>query len=388
MKRKKRSSFIISLLAILIVFCTVYLPSDAEAEKSGKDLPLPVRMVLHKVNGLMEKKDYKRAVQAIMEFQARGGPVTDPNAPDPKGYRHPEVYYSLGNCYMKQERYEPAIIALRMVVKREPGHAFAWLNLARACYEKGDYAEAGRCFIQGYDASEKKEADYLYYSAVAHLMAEQYDRSIVVFERLFKTHFENIKPEWKENLVHALLANDQPRRALPHIKDLIHCYAGDKKVRWLEILLSQYLQLDMHAEALDLALKLTREYPTVAKWWKALAHIELTAERYQESLVSMTIYGWLTPLNTEEQRLLADLHLQLGIPVKAVPLYEEMLRHKPNKQVLKNLAAAYRLIDRPEAALRKIEKFKGHGKRRGFVNAQGRSFVLVGTFSRPQRTLI
>ena len=109
------------------------------------------------------------------------------------------------------------------------------------------------------------------------------------------------------------------------------------------------MQLEMADEARDLALNLTRQTPTVAKWWKALTHIQLNGEREEEALT--IVYAFLTPLSMEEKKLLADLNLQLGIPLKAVPIYEACLKKRPNKELLQRPILAYRQLGRPGEAL-------------------------------------
>jgi tetratricopeptide (TPR) repeat protein len=217
------------------------------------------------------------------------------------------------------------------------------------------HAAAGRCFKKAYETSSEKNPEHLYYSAAAYLMAEDYPQSIDGFDQLFTLHPDSIKPEWKEHMVHALLAADRPRRALPFIRELVRIYNGDKQIQWQEILLHQYMQLDMQQDALNLAHTLTRQTPTLAKWWKALAHIQLNAEHYEDALMALTIYSFLVPLSMDEKKLLADLNLQLNIPVKAAPLYETCLKEKPDKRMLQQLAVAYRQLGKPETAIAAID---------------------------------
>jgi tetratricopeptide (TPR) repeat protein len=82
----------------------------------------------------------------------------------------------MGNCYLLQERHARAADAYRRTLAAQPDHVFAWLNLAKACYELKDYDEAGRCFGQAYEVEETKQADHLYFSAAAYLMAGQTSR--------------------------------------------------------------------------------------------------------------------------------------------------------------------------------------------------------------------
>ena len=332
------------------------------ASSSDDDIPLAARLVLTKAGDQMNKKDYDGAIKTLTEFQARGGDTPGPDDPDPKGYHHVMVCFALGNCYLIQKRYADAAAAYRTGLKRSPDHCPSWLNLANACYEDEKFVQAGQCFAKGYDTSEEKKPDHLYFSAVSFYMAEQYDRSIAAFERLYKNHGADIKAEWKENFVHVLLSAEQPRRALPIVKELAREQTGEDKIRWQETLLSLYLQLDMREQALNYALELTRDDPTFPKWWKALAHTRLNYSQYKEALIAMTVYAWLTPLNDEEQKLLADLNLQLGIPVKAAPLYEILMNRKPDKRLLKSLAQACQQLDQPEKVLSYMERFKGGEK--------------------------
>ena len=84
---------------------------------------------------MLQEKDYPQAIKTLLTFQKRGG--VDPKAgrPDPKGYHHPEIYYSLGNCYLLQENYKSAAMVFRKAVTRDKTHTYAWLNLAKTCYE-------------------------------------------------------------------------------------------------------------------------------------------------------------------------------------------------------------------------------------------------------------
>jgi tetratricopeptide (TPR) repeat protein len=249
------------------------------------------------------------------------------------------------------EDYTPAIDAYIQAVDRDPRHAFAWLNLGKACYEIRKYADAGRAFHQGYQSAPKKDPSTLYYSAAAYLMADQPRRAVELFEKLTARHPKEVKPQWKEHYVNALLAAGSPKRALPLIRELAALYTGEKRVQWQEILLYQYLNLDMQAQALKFARHLTGENPAEPRWWKALAHIQLRGERIEEALAALTIYSYLVPLKEEEKKLLADLSLQAGIPVKAAPLYEACMEARPDGNLLKRLVNAYQQLGRPEEAL-------------------------------------
>ena len=340
-------------LMSLLLFCT----ASAAAAPQAEDLPLPVRVVLSKINPLLIGKQYDRAIEKLLKFQARGKSRFRPDREDPKGYYHPEIYYTLGNCYLLKGKYRLAAHAFEKAVKGNDAHTYAWLNLAKACYEQRRYLEAAHAFKKSYTTAEAKNPEHLYFSAVAYLMAAKYLRSIQIFKILLAAHPSAVKPKWREHLVYALLAVDQGLKALPHIRQLIHTFSGKKEIQWQEILLQQYIQLNMQKEALSYAKGLARNTPTLAKWWKALAHIQLNQSHTEAALAALTIYSFLTPLSLEEKKLLADLNLQVGIPIKAVPAYENYLKEKPDKELLQHLIVAYRQLGEPESAIECLDRF-------------------------------
>ncbi len=344
---------IFGLLAAILLL----LPSATPRAETTEKLPLPALMVLNKVSPLLAGEAYDQAEETLLAFQGRSKTAFDAESPDPKGYYHPEIYFALGNCYLLQSRYDAAAEAYQRTLARDPDHSFAWLHLARVHYETNQYADAGRCFEQAYETDPEKKPEILYYSAAARTMAGRYEEAIGIFERLLARHSDAFLPEWREQLVHALLAADRPRDALPHIKALINVYTGEAKTRWQEILLYQYLQLEMITEALDMALDLTREAPEKAAWWKALVHIQLNAGQYEDALAAMIVYSYLSPLSMEEKTLLADLNLQLGIPVMAAPVYKNCLEEKPDTGMLKRLVISYRQLGDPEKGLDCIRDF-------------------------------
>ena len=331
------------------VFCHLFLSLTmllfflfpAASAKAQDHLPIAVRLVLSRLAPLLENREYKKGVDLLRTFQQR---CTSGNEKSPDLdtiCSHPEITFSLGNCYLLQEQYDKAIAAYRQTVRRAPNHPSAWLNLARALYEKQNYPEAASCFMRGYDTGSPRDPQLLYYASACHLMSGKNEKALKILERLFRTYPGSIKPEWKEYMVHALLATNQPLRALPYIKELADGYRGEKQIRWQEILLYHYLRLDMEEKSLALARRLAIQSPSVSNWWKALTHIHLNRGEYREGLTALTIYSFLTPLNDDEKKLYADLNLQLGIPIRALPIYEKILTRKMDKKLLQQVVTIY-----------------------------------------------
>lgn len=357
----------VSVGLILMVIAALSVPNRAFPASITDDLPPAARLVLSKAGTMINKKEYAKAASLLKSFLDRGGPVPAPGEPDPKGRHHPEIYFALGTCYLMEKDYGNATGALEQAVKRNPAHVSAWLNLARVSYDRNHYIRAAQSFEQAYGYSHQKNPDHLYYSASAWLLAEKHDRCLTVFRKLFKQHPDAVKPAWRENYIHALLAAGRSREALSHIRRLSKIYTGDKQIQWQEILLHKYLELNMRQQARDYAVFLTRQNPINAKWWKALTHVELQAGRYERALVPMIIYSFLSPLTMQEKKLLADLHLQSGIPVKAAPLYEAVLKEKHNHRLIKNLALALQQSGEFEKALKQLDRFAPNTQNHGLM---------------------
>jgi tetratricopeptide (TPR) repeat protein len=346
----------------LLLLGLAFYPCPGAAKTDRAELPMPARVILSKAGALIREKKVDRAIAELTAFQDRGTAPTAAGQPDPKGYHHPEVCFALGTCHLLLQDYDAAAKAFEEAVRLDPTHGGAWLNLAKASYELKDYPRAARCFAQAYDQAQEQKPEHLYYSAVAYQQASQLVPCLSAFEKLFEKHADIVEPAWRENYVSALLTAGRPRQALPHIRQLAEHCGADKQIQWQEILLQQYLRLDMQVQARDYAVFLTCQDPTRARWWKALAHVDLQAGRYDQALVAMTVYSFLTPLNAQETKLLADLNLQLGIPVKAAPLYETALAEKPDARLIRSLAMALQQLGRTEQALEALNRFAPPGQ--------------------------
>ena len=174
--------------------------------------------------------------------------------------------------------------------------------------------------------------------------------AIGCFDRLFAAHPDQVIQQWQENYANALMTANYWKRAVPVVRDLVAHATGKNRIRWQETLLQIFLQTDDMGQACSYATMLSRENCTVAKWWKALVHIQLDMGNYDLALENLIVYGFLSPLTREEKKLFADLSLQLEIPARAVHIYETILAEKKDtpldaqgeKQMIQRLVSAYR----------------------------------------------
>ncbi|MFH0783026.1 MAG: tetratricopeptide repeat protein [Pseudomonadota bacterium] len=359
-----------------LVLCSVFAlftiaPNRGLATETMKDLPNPARVILAKAGKLIKDKEYGKAITLLVDFQAQGSKAGEAES---RGCLHAEVYATLGTCYLFDNKFAQAARNLDLALQKDPRYLSALQNRAKAAYELHDYPKAAESFAKAYEAAPEKNPEHLYFAAVAYLLAKDNKKSIALFEKILSSHPDKFRPEWRENLVHTLLAAGENRRALPHIAELSGLSAQTKliprdirelsetsrdakQVQWQEILLQQYLLLDMESEALTLVDMLTARTPTEPKWWRALVHLHLQHNRYQPALAALLITGYLEPLSEQEKRLTADLYLQLGVPHQSVPVYENMLKEKNNPQLLTNLIIALQQTGQTAQALAALEKF-------------------------------
>lgn len=390
LREKPLSAVIKTMSHILMCFAPallMILSGSLQAREGGQQhtMPLPVRMVLHKVSPMLENEDYGKAATTLKQFLDNGGPVETAMSGEDATYHHPEVYFVLGNCYLMQEKFALATSAYEYSVQGRPDFTSAWLNLGRAVYELGQLSRAGECFLRAYETAKGKKPEHLYHSVLSYLMAEDYSQAITKLKRLFQVHPSAVKPEWKENMVHALLAVNKPRAALPYIQDLARNTSGKRQRTWEEILLYHYLELDMPSKALGLGKELTQQHPTVSTWWKALSHINLNLGHNEEALAALMVYGYLRPLSDEEKKLVADLYLEAAIPVKAIPLYSSWLQDNSDPQVLRRLVLAYRRLGKPEKALEAIETMGPQAKNSDLLMLEGELLYELEDFDQAAR---
>jgi predicted Zn-dependent protease len=102
----------------------------------------------------------------------------------------------------------------------------------------------------------------------------------------------------------------------------------------------------MKQKALAYARYLTRTHPEDPGWWKALAHVHLTDNRFEKALAAMLSYSYLTPLTREESRLVADLYLSCNIPLSAARQYEIWLAQHGDTLTEKQILERIKTISR------------------------------------------
>jgi tetratricopeptide (TPR) repeat protein len=367
---------ILLLTAVLMGLLSV----GSNCESKEPKIPHHAGLALQKAYLLIDQKEIEQAIDVLKAFRAKGRKELQPDQPDTKGYTHYLVDFTLANCFLMTDRPSAAYPLYASTVEKKPSFSPAWINLARCCYDLNRFQKAATSFVTGYETSEEKKPDILYYGAVAFMAAEAHQKAIDVFERLLSVHLETVKLEWQESLVQAYLSADLPLKALPFIEELAEKSDGEKRKQWQEVLFYQYVNLNMKRKALGYAKQLTREYPVDPKWWKALAHLHFSENRHDKGMVALTVYGLLTPLTGEEKKLMAELNATLGIPIQAARFYEDILAQKIDLEIIKRLAETYAGMNRFEDALKWIEKGLASERQADLLMMKGRLLYEIKAY--------
>lgn len=318
------------LWACLVSVFMVFSPcASLAAAPEGAPLPVAAGMCANKTAGFMDDKRFAQAIQEIESFQAQAKSV-DSDTARKNGYTHYYLDFLLGNCCMMMEKQDAGYVkkaasAYERAIKKYDGFYQGWLNLGRCRYALKQMGKAGQAFIRGYDAAPEKKGEYLYQAAACYYFNADYNNALKAFNRLMKDHPADVTLDGKEVLVNILFSLKKNRQALPYLEELAAKSNPDKKRNWQEVLLYQYMELDMDKQAVAYADVLTRQEPEEPKWWRALAHIHLDKNRLEKGLEAFMIYSFTTPLTASETKLLADLYAGCNIPLEAARVYENWL---------------------------------------------------------------
>ncbi|WP_300460535.1 tetratricopeptide repeat protein [Desulfobacula sp.] len=354
---RKQCFGVIFFLILVLVLTSNGVAGESDTTTDKVKLPLAAGICINKAQVLFQNGQMHQAIDLLEAFISKGK----------KGSDHYYLHFLLGNYYLtlagredqlknSRQLCRRATVCYQASVKQTPLFAQGWLNLAKAQYESESFAQAATAFVQGYNTSQAPKPEYLYSAAVCYFQATDSKKALEVFHRLIRAHPEAISLSYKETLVHILFSLESHQQALPYIKDLAKESRGPKKKQWQEILLHQYLSLNMDQRALAYADFLTQTDPLDPKWWKALCHIHLNNQRVHQGLSALIIYGYLAPMTREEQMLAADLYLFLNVPAKAARFYANAITAAPTPDSILRISQAFAMAHDQENALAWIEK--------------------------------
>ncbi len=352
----------IASIAITVSLIIMLMSHTACLASKSEEVPYAARFIVYKAQQLMKKKEYEQAIRLLRKFQE-------------KRKRHSKSYlvdFALGNCFFMKGEYSVAIRYYQNATEKNHGFSAGWLNLAQCLHELKRYSASADAFIKAYNTSSNKNPDYLYYAGICLLSAGRHEDSIKILESLLSLN-NNPKIEWKEALAHAYISHNEPKKALPFIEQLSEETKGNKRKTWQQVRVQTYFSLNMDKKALSYLERLIREDPTDPNWWRGLSHLYLKENRYKDALAALIIKDFISPASKQEEKIMAQLSMAVGIPRQALRLYRRLSKKEPSPKLLYYMAQCYIRLNRPKDALiymNKAIKLDPKDKKLLFLKAQ------------------
>ena len=271
-----------------------------------------VARLLHKIGPMLEAGQNRDALERLEGFVVR----------------HPQETYFLidyyrGNLYAGSGRNEDALDAYSAALTGCATDAGLWRNHAKVAWDLERYAVAADSLRKAYDLLPDNEL--LFNIAVASSRAGDIEQALAILEQLLDTG--KIPEVWLETYVGLCQNNGMGRRALL-------------------ILLDRRAQLEGRP-----------------KYWQLRAMLHVQLEQYAKGAAALQALAALEPLSRNDKKLLADLLLQIDIPLQAAEVYAGLLAENPQDMELRRmLVSSYRLGLQPRKALDVIEQARSLGK--------------------------
>jgi tetratricopeptide (TPR) repeat protein len=273
------------------------------------DVPAEARLALFEAQKEREKGNPEAAVDIISGFLL-AHPDQD----------HFLVRFHLALSWARRGDLEEALSAYQASVAMEPLFAQGWLNLGELAYNMGQFDLAASALAKGYEVTEWKEPNVLFFAAAA------------------------------------LVMDGRSLDAVPMLEELLSSAHGEPRMEWHRALIMAYLDLgddEKGREALSAALSQHSDNPEA---WRLGFRYFASAGDYEQAAIMLTIAGYLRPLSHEEEMTLGDLFLTVGVPAQASTHYASALAGGGSTQDFERLASAHLASYDFDAALAALDR--------------------------------
>jgi tetratricopeptide (TPR) repeat protein len=258
------------------------------------DVPAQARVVLFSSQQYREEGDPDSAVDELLRFLEE--------YPDQD---HFLLHFHLATSWHQRGDLEEALGSYQRCVEMEPLFAQGWLNLGELAYNLGRYGVAAEALITGYEVSEWKEPNVLFFSAAA------------------------------------LVMDGRSADAVPVLEELVGGAGGAAKMEWHRALIMAYLELEDHEGGARATERMMSHYPTDPDAWRLAFRYYATAGQYEEAAVALTVAGYYRELSRSERMTLGDLYLAIGVPVQAGDYYAAAVADSGSVTDLERVASAH-----------------------------------------------
>ena len=304
------------LLATLLA--GAYCCSDSsEAAVQSQRLSPQTYQRLSQIHEYLEQERYDTAAHALEELlpEVSNG-----------GYEKAVVLQTLGHIEALRDRYPAAIKAYEqslalLALPSDAQHPIRY-NLAQLYLASGSPVKAIPVLLKWFEESERPSARAWFLLGSAYLQAQQYHKAV-------------------EPLKMAIAGADAPEEV------------------WYQALLAAQYEIGAYAACADLLEEMVRLFPD-AEYWRQMAGIYLTLNRYDQALAVLELADYQGMLTSEQDVLqLVQLYLYQGIPYKAAVLLQVSLeggRVRGNLRHRELLANAWSEARERDSAIRMYEQ--------------------------------
>jgi tetratricopeptide (TPR) repeat protein len=273
-----------------------------------EDMPYRARLALMRAQDESVQGDLERAILEIRDFLKRS-PDND----------HFYLRNQLGNFLVQTGRQEEAVVEYQATVALEKRFTQGWLNLGEIAYNLGKYDVAANALRNGYEQSERKQANLLYFSAAAYVMAKDAASAAPLLEELVGGNFGRPKLEWFRALIAAYSDLKDADRGGKAVELLCKVYADDADA-W-------YLAFQFYAGMGD----------------------------YEHAASALKVADCIRPLTRQQAIQLGDVFAAIKVPALASSYYERAFKDSTgSSRDFEKLASAYLASYNLNAASRTI----------------------------------
>ncbi|SDZ77936.1 Tetratricopeptide repeat-containing protein [Desulfuromusa kysingii] len=266
---------------------------------------------------LLQQVDQELSANQLVAAQQRLELFKQQYPDDP----HYLIDYHLGNLYGQTGQLDKALSAYDAALSHCDQEPSLWQNRGKIAWDLKQYSIAADSLFQAYELAQNKDPSLLFHTAMARSYADQKEGAVKLLETLLGDQAEAVEDIWLETYTNLCIETKQIDRALQRLNG------------WRPELENRKL------------------------FWRLLTILQVQQHDYEKGATSLQVLAAFEPLNKDDKRLLADLLLQIDIPLEAAEQYEELLADNPQEQDLHNrVITSYRRGLQPQKALVAIER--------------------------------
>jgi tetratricopeptide (TPR) repeat protein len=278
--------------------------------------------VLHKIDSSLEAEKFATAMQIIQGY-------LDTN-PEPSDYR---IFERKARIHALGGKNAAAAAAYAKAVGLCDEQDWLWQNYAVICWDLERYACAAEAFFRAYELN--------------------YDSSI---------RYQGIVA-----LSHAGEAEDAAQK----LRDLI-ATANKVPAEWIKTYAHIAMQAEKTLPALEAFRTWEKRFHHLFSYWHMRAYLHMEQKDYPAAVSCLRVADSLKPLADKERGILADLLLNLDLPLQAAQQYRQLLeKDSVNPKWHRQLVLSLRMGANTEEALAALEQAREFVPREDYLRQKG-----------------